>query len=107
MRTININEIEFTLSCQYEDAINIEDVFEIPEVQDNIREQVLLNDWAWCTVEVRGVYKGIEATTYLGACSYESEEDFINNSGYYEDMKNEVYEEIITKLKGLYEAIKE
>ena len=45
------------------------------------------NDWAWCSVKVT-VNWGVmfEASDYLGSCSYASEDDFIKNSGYYDDM---------------------
>jgi hypothetical protein len=46
-------------------------------------------DWGWCTVKVTAKWNDIEESEYLGACSYESEEDFIKNSGYFEDMKRE------------------
>lgn len=47
------------------------------------------NPWAWCCVKVTAAYAGLEATTYLGACSYRDEEDF-RQGGYFDDMRLEV-----------------
>jgi hypothetical protein len=38
-------------------------------------------------------------TYYLGCCSYESEEDFVENSGYYEDLKYEARGELVETLR--------
>lgn len=43
--------------------------------------------WSWCDVEVRAEFKGLTGSDYLCACSYRDVDDFKNNSGYYEDMK--------------------
>ena len=61
------------------------------------------NEWAWCvgTVQVQANDKdGNECTaeTYLGACSYKSRMDFIKNSGYYEDMLEEVLTDLNNQL---------
>ena len=42
--------------------------------------------WAWCTVKVTVSGYGLIGTDYLGACCYLSGKDFIDNSGYFEDM---------------------
>lgn len=54
--------------------------------EDRIIEDLEWNEWAWCTAKVTVKYEEFEAYEYLGCCSYESEGDFIENSGYYEDM---------------------
>lgn len=58
------------------------------------------NLWAWCTVEVRATYKGFSASDYLGACSYKSERDF-KRGGYYEDMCNVAYTDLIDQIKAV------
>jgi hypothetical protein len=46
------------------------------------------NIWAWCCVQVQAVYNNnFIGEDFLGCCSYDNEKDFIENSGYYEDMK--------------------
>lgn len=57
------------------------------------------NLWAWCTVEVKATYKGLTASDYLGCCSYSSERSF-KRDGYYEDMKQTAFDEIIKALKA-------
>jgi len=62
------------------------------------------NDWAWCIAKVTTNWEGLEATEYLGGCSYKSEQDFIND-GYYTDMINSCLEELtkratIISMKG-------
>lgn len=44
------------------------------------------NFYAWFCAKVTVRYKGFEADEYLGGCSYKSEKDFKENSGYYIDM---------------------
>ncbi len=40
--------------------------------------------WGWCCVSLTKA--GTGHTDYLGCCSYKGAEDFIKNSGYFEDM---------------------
>jgi len=45
--------------------------------------------WGWCQIEVTVTvtkFPTISHTSYLGACSYKSRQDFIDNSSYYDDM---------------------
>jgi len=42
--------------------------------------------WGWCTAVVRVTTKEGTAEESLGGCSYESDVDFIQNSGYFMDM---------------------
>lgn len=77
-----------------------------PTLDKQVEDQIIAdyeggNDWAWCTVQVTAEWKGITGTDYLGQCSYNSEEDYKKNSGYYEDMKFTAYNELITNLKAL------
>ncbi len=79
------------------------------ENEEWIRDQLNRgNEWAWCFIEVRAEHRslGISGASYLGCCSYLSEEEFITNSGdYYEGMKAEAIEqladEIINKAKEI------
>ena len=59
------------------------------------------NEWAWCNVRVMGTYRGLSCSDYLGGCSYKSGLDFIQNSGYYNDMQESVHTQIIQKLEAL------
>lgn len=55
------------------------------------------NSWAWCGVRVRAWAGDVYGEDYLGACSYESEEDF-RAGGYYEDMKLVALDDLRGKL---------
>lgn len=55
------------------------------------------NQWAWGDVRVSAELTGVNdiGYDYLGCCSYKSAADFIENSGYYEDMKNAALDELV------------
>lgn len=72
------------------------------EVEQAIIEQLESgNQWAWCSVEVIAEYKGLTASDYLGCCSYESEDDFKQAGGYYDDMKQIAFEQLVENLQEL------
>lgn len=108
--TINlptIEEVEFEVIAEYEQMrvrgnviVSGDDAFD-KEVEDGIIERLNNGDvWSWAMVTVRASYKGITANDYLGGCSYGSEEDF-KKGGYYEDMKQNAYNQLIEQLKDL------
>jgi hypothetical protein len=110
MKTINIKlptieDIEFTIEA-FDEFEHPNDHFALDtETQDEIVNNILNdfnngNRWAWCYVRVTGKYKGLSSEDNLGCCSYESEEDF-KTCGYYDDMKNTVYNAIIKQLEDL------
>lgn len=104
---IKIQDIRWKLECLDEDipirgnAICTGDSKEDKEIEDNIIEELEYNPWAWCCVRLTGYYKGLEASDYLGGCSYKSEKDFIENSGYYYDMQARILEELEGQLEEL------
>lgn len=61
--------------------------------------------WAWASVDVEATWtnpltdKTYEGHAYLGGCSYDDARDFKQNSGYYEDMKGEAYEDLIKQIE--------
>lgn len=106
-----MTEITYTIGCLEEDipvrgnAIASGDDAVDKETEDWIFEQLNSgNPWAWCCVKVTATVDldgdEINGYTYLGACSYKSEADF-KADGYYEDMKAQAKEDLISKLKGL------
>ena len=82
-----------------------------PEDQKQVVDKILAdaewNEWAWCIVKATVRWKGLEASDYLGGCSYESEEDFVENSGYYEGMVEAALEQLNNMLEGLRASLKE
>lgn len=62
------------------------------KAEDSILRRLRLGQvWAWCTVEVKGFWRGLTASAYLGCCSYRNRADF-EKGGYYEDLQHEVVE---------------
>lgn len=55
--------------------------------------------WGWCTAVVRVKTDNGEAEDSLGGCSYESDVDFIQNSGYFTDMVKTCLKEISDRSK--------
>lgn len=52
------------------------------EIVESIRQQLADgNPWAWCTVRVTVKWRDYEASDYLGCCSYESREAFMQDAG--------------------------
>jgi len=69
------------------------------EVENRILSELEYNQWAWCTVEVRAttIMDGdvVIASDWIGCCTYGGAQDFIENSGYYEDMVEQATGELI------------
>lgn len=63
------------------------------QLEDAVIEELEHNPWAWCVVEVKASWLGLQASTFLGCCSYRSESDF-KVDGYYNDMVEEVIKEL-------------
>lgn len=61
--------------------------------------------WAWCTVRVSGEWNGIELSDYLGCCTYENEQDFRENSGYFADIQAEIRGQIQDSAEVIAESI--
>lgn len=75
-------------------------------VESEIVRRLEIGDlWAWATVCVNGAWEGLDAETYLGCCCYDNEEDFRKNSGYFEDMVDEVIDDLNRRMQNLYEKI--
>ena len=65
------------------------------------------NEWAWCTARVKVYLPQLPELTesaYLGACSYNSEEDF-KDGGYYQDMIHEAMQALENRLNETFEEI--
>lgn len=102
-------DVQINVYCLEEDApVKGNALCSGDEAIDKAEEQRILRAlvegcrWAWCCVKVEACYAGFEATEYLGCCSYESKDDFIENSGYYEDMVETCLENLNEQLKDFY-----
>jgi hypothetical protein len=91
---------EITVTCEPEDSAIEGNASAIDDETDKrivtrIRKQLSHgNDWAWCVAGVHATYAGETASAYLGFCSYKSEADFIESSGYFDDMRRESLSEL-------------
>jgi len=105
-KTLTVEDIEWTITplaedMTPEDCISTGDDAQDELICDRIREDALTNEWAWCCIEIKGQWNGIEATTYLGGASYESRKDFIAQDYYYQDLQREVLAEIQAKAERI------
>jgi hypothetical protein len=58
--------------------------------------------WAWALVKVTAKWNGFRAVTYLGGCTYDNEEQFMESGGYYEDMIDEALEDLNAQVQESY-----
>jgi len=107
--------IRILVSCMPEDqpiegnAIASGDEAFDKEVCDGIRERLESgNEWAWCVAKVEARIEladgnQLSEAAYLGACTDGSESEFVNNSGYYEQLAVEAIDAVRQKLRLLYQ----
>lgn len=95
LRNLTANEVKFTIEANEDytpirgNLINSGDLEYDLKVENEIIDQVNCgNVWAWCWVKVVAHWNGFQGADTLGSCSYASRRDFVENSGYYEDMKD-------------------
>lgn len=91
-RKFNPDEVTFTLTVRDAD---IEPDFE-PEVNDFINKARETGDvWAWADVKITAKWAGFEGDAWIGGCCYKDEDDFKQNSGYYEQKLEEALNECL------------
>jgi len=92
-------EYTVTVGCLPEDlpikgnAIATGDSEEDERIEEAIRSELEYNEWAWCCAQVTVTLdspcsacgQSLSETEYLGCCSYQDEQDFIEGL-YYSDM---------------------
>ena len=82
-----------------------EDHFDDPDVVARIREQIAAgNEWAWCVVTVRVLWREYRAEDSLSGCSYQGVADF-GVCGYYSDMRAECLDRLADKVADAYDAL--
>ena len=111
-KTFSKSEVAYTLEAEFDDipvrgnAIVSGDDAEDKRIEDSILRRLENGDvWAWASVKVIASWNGIEGVDYLGACSYEDEDDFKQPGGYYEDMKAEALASLKVNIKALQEKV--
>jgi hypothetical protein len=104
-KQLKINDVSFQIYAINEDVpvkgnaiASGDDAFDRKVENRIIRELENGNVWAWCTVEVKAIYKELSASDYLGCCSYKHEKDFMKKGGYYHGMKERAFDELKKKV---------
>lgn len=111
MKKLTLKDIEIEVIVDYDDspirgnAINSGDITYDRLVENKIIDAVNSGDiWAWASVEVKGTYKGLTASEYLGACSYGSEDDF-RSDGYFPDMCETVLSDLNSQIEDIVNSL--
>jgi len=77
------------------------------EVEQEILQRLNQGDiWAWAAVTVETSWKSFRGIATLGCCSYESEEDFCQPDGYFDDLVSEALEDLNRNVGASYEDLK-
>lgn len=62
------------------------------------------NQWAWCSAHVIVTYRDLKGEDWLGGCSYQSKEDFMQPNGYYDSMIGEAVEKVAEQIEALIDG---
>lgn len=93
LRELTADDVEFEL-IREEEWLDPSECFEDEGAIAWVREQAAKgNEWAWFAAKVVARWNGFEGVDYLGACSYESEEDF-RACPYFEDLKAQALDDL-------------
>lgn len=110
--TINLptmEEVQFFLAALPEDCdpeghfASGDDEQDAKDVAE-IRRKSEFNEWAWCIAEIKCTWGGLTGDSLLGGCSYDSAQDFMAAGGYWEDMKQTAYDDLISQIMALEKA---
>lgn len=108
LRKLTVEDVKFELSIEEED-IEVRDGLPEPDHEELI--ELILgrlrrgDQWAWCMVVVKATWEGQTGRDNLGACSYDNTKDFIENSGYYEDMKQRAVDDLNERLEHQFKVL--
>ncbi len=110
MKQLTLDDITWTLAAE-QDSLPIRGYCMVSgddeldeQVARDIEKRLEYTEWAWALVSVVGEWEGIEATAYLGGCSYKDEADF-RSCDYFESMQAECLAEIHDKAKRIVDAM--
>jgi hypothetical protein len=117
MSAIRVTKADVTITLRAEENdIGPEESYVIPGIKQakrDARRFVAAVDemiekhglWGWCEVTVTVRLGPLKGEAQLGGCSYESDDDFVQNSGYYNDMVNEAIAELQNSIDATYTLI--
>ena len=63
------------------------------------------NVWAWCRVTVTASWRGLVGRDSLGCCNYKSQEDFMQEGGYYQDMRYEALADLQAQIDAVVDGL--
>jgi hypothetical protein len=113
MRRIAADRLEICVEAIEDDSSPEEAGEGNPGFAKTVREVMAKNcdEWNWCTaritVRIAGMYNSPFGVAYLGQCCYNNKQDFIDNSGYYEDKVEEATEEFHQKMEKQLQGLRE
>lgn len=97
IRIITKEEATISVSAGDEDVSIKQVAKETGDAEDfitSVKKNLKNSKWGWCCATIRATYKGFTGSAYLGQCSYLNKEDFIANSGYYDQLVAEAVENL-------------
>lgn len=69
------------------------------EAERNVGEALERGEvWSWALIRVSAWWAGFDGDDYLGACSYASEQAFLDDDSYLPDMLAEALDEMLRKI---------
>ena len=105
IRELTKNEVTITITSEYEYTHQVDSLSDCMTKEQIGYNRENVSPWYWCTVKVTVSWNGVSEHKYLGACSYESEQYFIENSCYYEDMVEEALSDLNKTLQAQYKNL--
>ena len=113
MKRINKNDVEIDVIAEFDhipvrgNAIVSGDADLDRKVENEIIRRINNGDvWAWASVEVKVTWETFEASDYLGCCTYDNENDFVKNSGYYDDMVEIALDDLNQQIEDNWDLLK-
>ena len=119
LRKLTEKDVTFTIECLEEDLpiegnamASGDDEFDRGVCRDIQRALDRGNLWAWCCVKVTATYRApngqtFRGTDYLGACSYESDKDFVRCNDSCADMKDRALDDLNESIERIASGIPE
>lgn len=65
------------------------------------------NEWAWCYVKITATWRCFSEYVTLGGCSYESEDDFRRDGGYFDQLRDDALWALAERMLEAKNAINE
>lgn len=103
-RKLTVADVEWEVIARPEDFSPEDDLDEAThaDLLEEIADRLNSGDqWAWCCVEVRGEFRGLTASDFLGGCCYRDAKEFTQPDGYYPQMQAEVLAQLQAQFDSL------